>query len=70
MKERILTGAGLTCTIAALLLLSGHLWFLKAVSVILSVLAAWELCRAGGAACEGKISDARSSQDLFQYGRA
>ena len=48
MKERILTGAGLTCTIAALLLLSGHLWFLKAVSVILSVLAAWELCRAGG----------------------
>ena len=48
LKERIITGAGLTCTIAAVLLLSGHIWFLKAVSVILSVMAAWELCRAGG----------------------
>ena len=48
LKERILTGAGLTCAIAALLLLSGHIWFLKAASVILSVMAAWELCRAGG----------------------
>ena len=48
LKERILTGVGLTCAIAAVLLLSGHIWFLKAVSVILSVMAAWELCRAGG----------------------
>ena len=48
LKERIITGAGLTCTIAAVLLLSGHIRFLKAVSVILSVMAAWELCRAGG----------------------
>ena len=47
-KGRIITGAGLTCTIAAVLLLSGHIWFLKAVSAILSVMAAWELCRAGG----------------------
>ena len=48
LKERIVTGAGLTCAIAAVLVLSGHIWFLKAVSVILSVMAAWELCRAGG----------------------
>ena len=48
LKERIITGAGLTCTIAVVLLLSGHIWFLKAVSAILSVMAAWELCRAGG----------------------
>ena len=48
LKQRILTGAGLTCAIAAVLLLSGHIWFLKAVSAILSVMAAWELCRAGG----------------------
>ena len=48
LKERSITGAGLTCAIAAVLLLSGHIWFLKAVSVILSVMAAWELCRAGG----------------------
>ena len=48
LKERIMTGVGLTCAIAAVLLLSGHIWFLKAVSVLLSVMAAWELCRAGG----------------------
>ena len=48
LKERIITGAGLTCAIAAVLVLSGHIWFLKAVSVLLSVMAAWELCRAGG----------------------
>ena len=48
LKERIITGAGLTCAIAAILLLSGHLWLLKAVSVMLSAMAAWELCRAGG----------------------
>ena len=48
LKERILTGAGLTCAIAGVLLLSGYTWFLKAVSVILSVMASWELCRAGG----------------------
>ena len=48
LKERIITGAGLTCAIAAVLLLSGHSWFLKAVSAMLSIIAAWELCRAGG----------------------
>ena len=48
LKERIITGAGLTCAIAAVLLLSSHIWFLKAVSAMLSIIAAWELCRAGG----------------------
>ena len=48
LKDRIVTGAGLTCAIAAVLLLSGSAWFLKTVSVLLSVTAAWELCRAGG----------------------
>ena len=43
-----MTGAGLTCGIIAVLLLSGHYWFLKAISVILSLMAACELCRAGG----------------------
>lgn len=47
LKQRVMTGAGLTCGIAAVLLLSGHYWFLKAVSVILSLMAAYELCRAG-----------------------
>lgn len=48
LKQRMITGAGLTCGIAAVLLLSGHGWFLKAVSAVLSVMAAYELCRAGG----------------------
>jgi len=48
LKERLLTGAGLACGIIAVLLLSGHYWFLKAISVILSIIAAYELCRAGG----------------------
>ena len=48
LKERIITGAGLACIITTVLLLSGHIWLLKAVSVILSSMAAWELCRAGG----------------------
>jgi len=48
LKQRVLTGAGLTCGIAAVLLLSGHYWFLKATSVIVSLMASYELCRAGG----------------------
>ena len=48
LKQRVMTGAGLTCGIVAVLLLSGHYWFLKAISVILSLMAAYELCRAGG----------------------
>ena len=42
-----MTGAGLAFGIVAALLLSGHFWFLKTVSVILSLMAAYELCRAG-----------------------
>lgn len=45
LKTRIITGAGLTVGIILVLLLSGHLWILKAVSMILSVMAAYELCR-------------------------
>lgn len=48
LKQRVMTGAGLTCGIIAVLLLSKHFWFLKTVSVILSLVAAYELCRAGG----------------------
>ena len=48
LKQRVMTGAGLTCGIIAILLLSEHFWFLKAVSVVLSLMAAYELCRAGG----------------------
>lgn len=48
LKERLLTGAGLACGIIAVLLLSEHVWILKTVAVILSVMAAYELCRAGG----------------------
>ena len=48
LKQRVMTGAGLTCGIAAVLLLSEHDWFLKAVAVVLSLMAAYELCRAGG----------------------
>ena len=48
LKERIITGAGLACIITTVLLLPGHIWLLKAVSVILSSMAAWELCRASG----------------------
>lgn len=48
LKQRIITGAGLACGMAVILLLSGHFWFLKTVSIILSLMAAYELCRAGG----------------------
>lgn len=48
LRKRLMTGAGLACGIAAVLLLSKELWVLKAVSVCLSILAAYELCRAGG----------------------
>lgn len=48
LKQRVITGAGLSCGIIAVLLLSGHYWFLKAISVTLSLMAAYELCRAGG----------------------
>lgn len=48
LKQRVMTGIGLTCGIVAVLLLSEHYWFLKAISVILSLMAAYELCRAGG----------------------
>lgn len=48
LKQRILTGAALTVGIVAVLLLSGNLWFMKAVSVILSIMATYELCRAAG----------------------
>ena len=48
LKQRILTGAGLTCGIVAVLLLSGNPWIMKAVSAILSLMAAYELCRAAG----------------------
>jgi len=48
LKQRVMTGAGLTCGIVAVLLLSGHYWFLKAISVMLSLMAAYELCRAVG----------------------
>lgn len=48
LKQRIITGTGLTFGIVAILLLSEHIWILKSVSVILSLMAAYELCRAGG----------------------
>lgn len=48
LKQRVMTGAGLAFGIVAVLLLSEHDWFLKAISVILSLMAAYELCRAGG----------------------
>lgn len=48
LKQRVMTGAGLTCGIIAVLLLSEHYCYLKAISVILSLMAAYELCRAGG----------------------
>ena len=48
LKQRVMTGAGLTFGIVAVLLLSEHYWFLKAISVVLSLMAAYELCRAGG----------------------
>lgn len=48
LKQRVMTGAGLAFGIVAALLLSGHFWFLKTVSVILSLMAAYELCQAGG----------------------
>ena len=48
LKQRVMTGAGLACGIVAVLLLSGHSWLLKAVSAIVSLMAAYELCRAGG----------------------
>lgn len=47
LKQRVLTGAGLACGIVAVLFLSEHSWFLKGVAVILSLIAAYELCRAG-----------------------
>lgn len=48
LKQRILTGAALTIGIATVLLLSGNLWLMKAVSMILSIMAVYELCRAAG----------------------
>lgn len=48
LKRRVMTGAGLTCGIVAVLLLSEHYWLMKAIAVILSLMAAYELCRAGG----------------------
>ena len=47
LKQRVMTGGGLAFGIVAVLLLSEHYWFLKAVAVILSLMAAYELCRAG-----------------------
>lgn len=47
LKQRMITGAGMTCRIAVVLLLSGHFWCIKAVFAILSVMVAFELCRAG-----------------------
>ena len=48
LKQRVLTGAGLAFGIAAILLLSGYSWLLKAVAMTVSLAAAYELCRAGG----------------------
>ncbi len=48
LKQRIMTGAGLTIGISFVLLLSGTPWLLKFVSVILSIMAAYELCRTAG----------------------
>ena len=48
LKQRMITGAGLTCGIIAILLLSDHIWILETVSVIMSIMGAYELCRAGG----------------------
>lgn len=48
LKQRAITGAGLACGIGAVLLLSEHYWFLKVIAVLLSLMASYELCRAGG----------------------
>lgn len=47
LKQRVMTGVGLACGIVAVLLLSEHYWFLKVIAVLLSLIAAYELCRAG-----------------------
>lgn len=48
LKQRVMTGAGLAFCIVTVLFLSEYVWILKAVAAVLSVLAAYELCRAGG----------------------
>lgn len=48
LRTRMLTGLLLAVMIAAILLLSGYPLVIKSVSVFLSVMAAWELCRTGG----------------------
>jgi len=48
LKQRVLTGGLLFFGITAVLLLSEYAWILKTVAAALSVLAAYELCRAGG----------------------
>ena len=48
LKQRVMTGAGLAFGIAAVLLFSEHSWLLKAIAVLFSLMAAYELCRAGG----------------------
>ena len=47
LKQRVMTGAGLAFGIVAVLLLSEHYWFLKVIAVLLSLMATYELCRAG-----------------------
>lgn len=47
LKQRILSGLFLAAIIVTILLLSGFPMIIKAASVLLSALAAWELCRTG-----------------------
>lgn len=48
LKQRVLSGAMLTIIVAAVLLLSGYSLVMKCMSIFLSIMAAWELCRTGG----------------------
>lgn len=57
LKQRIITGAALAGVIVLVLLLSGYSWVLKTVAVVLSIMAAYELCRASG----------RSKQPVFVW---
>ena len=48
LKQRITSGVMLAVMIVAILLLSGSPLVMKCVSVFLSMMSAWELCRTGG----------------------
>jgi len=48
LKQRMITGAMVAVGIIFVLLLSGNVLFLRTVSVILSIMAVYELCRVAG----------------------